>query len=67
MKRSGNVLQIPKVSGTKGKGTNGMGGKADASMTLIDIIDRYYGGNALAAAMDGGARARGRTEVDFEV
>ena len=72
VKGSGKI-QLPKVSssvsrtGAGKSGTGGTGKGADASLSLIQIIDRYYGGNALAAAMDGGARARGRTTVDFEL
>jgi len=70
MKGSG--LKLPKASsGSGGAGTvqtpKGSGKGTDASLSLIEIIDKFYGGNALAAAMDGGARARGRTEVDFEL
>lgn len=70
------IIELPKVSGSgrsssagksAGKSTGGMSGAADASLSLLEIIDKYYGGNALAAAMDGGAKARGRTKVDFEV
>lgn len=69
VKGSGKI-QLPKVSSGSGTGAGkaeGLGKGADASLSLIQIIDRYYGGNALAAAMDGGARARGRTTVDFEL
>jgi|GEM_PF-6034387 len=38
---------------------------ADAGAALVEIIDKYYGGNALAAAMDGGRKAKGRSKVDF--
>lgn len=69
------IIELPKVSGSgrsssagKSAGkSGGMSGAADASLSLLEIIDKYYGGNALAAAMDGGAKARGRTKVDFEV
>ena len=70
VKGSGGKIQLPKAARTGGSGSGkaeGLGKGADASLSLIEIIDRYYGGNALAAAMDGGARARGRTTVDFEV
>ena len=70
VKGSGSKIQLPKAARTGGSGSResgGMGGNADASLPLIEIIDRYYEGNALAAAMDGGARARGRTTVDFEL
>ena len=39
----------------------------DASAALLEIIDKYYGGDAFAAAMDGGRRAKGKTKVDFRV
>ena len=67
---SARQIQLPTVSSGNGTGAGkaeGLGKGADASLSLIQIIDRYYGGNALAAAMDGGARARGRTKVDFEL
>lgn len=69
VKGSGKI-QLPKVAktaGTGGSGAGGIGGKADASLSLIEIIDEIYGGSALLAAMDGGAKARGRTKVDFEL
>ena len=38
---------------------------ADASKRLLEIIDKHYGGDAFAAAMDGGRKAR--TKVDFKL
>ena len=42
---------------------------AGAGMDLLEIVNKYYAGNLLAAALDGGqkARAKGRTKVDFKL
>lgn len=52
-------------------GTSGSGRSrtqnASAASDLLEIINKHYGGNALAAAMDGGKRAKGRTTVDFKL
>lgn len=54
------------VSALFGGGTAGKkSGKTSAGMDLLQIINKYYGGNPLAAAVDGGAKAR--TKVDFKL
>jgi len=49
----------------RGSGSSKTSGGADASRSLLEIVNRYYDGNPLAAAMDGGRKAR--TSVDFKV
>lgn len=54
------------VSALFGGGTAGKkSGKTSAGMDLLQIINKFYGGNPLAAAVDGGAKAR--TSVDFKL
>ena len=42
-------------------------GQADLSAQLARIINDYYGGDIIAAAMDGGRRARATETVDFKL
>ena len=56
-------IDIRELFGGTGKAKN-----TDAGAALVEIIDKYYGGNALAAAIDGGRKAKkGRTKVDFKL
>lgn len=50
-----------------GGGSSGTGKGADisAGTELLDLVNKYYNGNPLAAAMDGGRKAR--TKVDFKL
>lgn len=46
-------------------GSTGKKNSASAGLDLLDIVNQYYDGNPLAAAMDGGRKAR--TSVDFKL
>lgn len=63
---SSNGIDASALFGTSGSGRN-RAQNASAASDLLEIINNYYGGNALAAAMDGGKRAKGRTTVDFKL
>ena len=60
---TGGGIDASKLFGVKSPGKLG----GDASRELLEIIDRYYGGDAWAAAMDGGRAAKGKTKVDFKL
>ena len=60
---TGGGIDASKLFGVKSPGKIG----GDASRELLEIIDRYYGGDAWAAAMDGGQKAKGRTTIDFKI
>ena len=55
-------IDVSKLFGGTGKKYN-----TDASQELLAIIDKYYGGDAFAAALDGGRAAKGITKVDFKL
>lgn len=60
---TGGGIDISKLFGVRSPGKLG----GDASRELLEIIDRYYGGDAWAAAIDGGQKAKGRTTIDFKI
>ncbi len=64
-RKASSYIDASKLFGGGGSGKNRSG---DASQALLEIIDKYYGGDAFAAAMDGGRKAKqGRTTIDFKL
>lgn len=62
--RSSGGIDVSKLFGGSTKAGNY---DADASRKLLEIIDKYYGGDPWAAALDGGRAAKGKTKVDFKL
>ena len=59
----GSGIDISELFGGGGSGKKQ--NSADASGKLLEIVNRYYGGDEWAAAMDGGRKAR--SKVDFKL
>lgn len=65
-KASAPGIDISELFGGTRSGTKKAAG-SDLTEELGKIINRYYGGDIIAAAVDGGRRARAKSKVDFEL